>query len=219
MALSRFFAHRGDRNLWATLMRGGVLCACLTLMGCPQTPPLASAGTDAPASTPAATSTPATVPPTEPTVTDPSPSIPAGQVLPITAEVTLGDTVIGLEVASTPQEQALGLMYRQNLPDDRGMLFPFSPPRPVSFWMKNVVMPLDMVFVHGGQIVGIAENVPPCVVDPCPTYGPGRQVVSYVIELRGGRAAELGLEAGDAVAIEWFPEAGADADDTAPSGE
>jgi uncharacterized membrane protein (UPF0127 family) len=128
----------------------------------------------------------------------------AGQVLPITAEVELGGVTIGLEVARTPEEQALGLMYRQELSDDRGMVFPFSPPRPVSFWMKNVVISLDMVFVQGGEIVGIAADVPPCAADPCPTYGPGRQVVSYVIELRGGRAAELGLEVGDSVDIEWL---------------
>lgn len=127
-----------------------------------------------------------------------------GQILPVTAEVQLGDQIIGLEVAQTPQQQAIGLMARASLADDRGMLFPFEPARPVSFWMKNVLIPLDMVFVYNGEIVAIASNVPPCETNPCPTYGPGQQAIDYVIELRGGLAEELGIEAGDPVEIEWL---------------
>jgi uncharacterized membrane protein (UPF0127 family) len=125
-----------------------------------------------------------------------------GQILPVTAEVELGGHIIALEVAETPQQQAIGLMARESLPDDRGMLFPFEPARPVSFWMKNVLIPLDMVFIAKNEIVAIAEDVPPCEANPCPTYGPGQQAIDYVIELRGGRAAELGLAAGDAVEIQ-----------------
>lgn len=127
-----------------------------------------------------------------------------GQILPVTAEVQLGDQTIGLEVAQTPQQQAIGLMARASLADDRGMLFPFEPARPVSFWMKNVLIPLDMVFVYNGEIVAIASNVPPCETNPCPTYGPGQQAIDYVIELRGGLAEELGIDAGDPVNIEWL---------------
>lgn len=136
-----------------------------------------------------------------------------GQILPVTAEVELNGELIGLEVATTPQQQAIGLMARESLPDDRGMLFPFEPPRPVSFWMKNVLIPLDMVFIRNGEIVAIARDVPPCESTPCPTYGPDEQAVEYVIELRGGRAAELGLQSGDRIEIHWLetdekPEAG-----------
>ena len=127
-----------------------------------------------------------------------------GQMLPITAEVQLGGQKIGLEVAQTRQQQAIGLMYRDNLADDRGMLFPFSPPRPARFWMKNVSIPLDMVFVYQGEVIAIASDVPPCVVDPCPTYGPDQQLVEYVIELRGGLAETLGLQIGDSVEIQWL---------------
>jgi len=127
-----------------------------------------------------------------------------GQILPVTAEVELNGELIGLEVAATPQQQAIGLMAREALPDDRGMLFPFEPARPVSFWMKNVLIPLDMVFIHEGEIVAIAEDVPPCETARCPTYGPGEQIVDCVLELRGGRAAELDLQAGDPVEIEWL---------------
>ncbi len=128
-----------------------------------------------------------------------------GQMLPITAQVELGGQPIALEVAQTRQQQALGLMYRPELPPDRGMLFPFSPPRPVSFWMKNVPVALDMVFVNDGKIVAIAAAVPPCAADPCPTYGPpGTQLVEYVIELRAGRAEELALGIDDPVEIRWL---------------
>ncbi|MDC0834348.1 hypothetical protein CKA32_006537 [Geitlerinema sp. FC II] len=129
------------------------------------------------------------------------------QQLPIEARVQLGDRAIDLEVARTPQQQALGLMFRDELPDDRGMLFPFDPPESVNFWMKNVRIPLDMVFVYDGEVVGLAREVPPCRQVRCPTYSPGEGVlVDYVIELRGGRVAELGLAIGDPVRIEMFDE-------------
>jgi uncharacterized membrane protein (UPF0127 family) len=126
---------------------------------------------------------------------------PRGQQLAVTAVTTLGGEDIFLEVATTPQQQAMGLMYRDPLPDDRGMLFPLGRPRPVSFWMKNVPVPLDMVFVYQGQIAAIAAEVPSCTAEPCPTYGPDGQLIDQVIELRAGRAAELGLAAGDEVVI------------------
>jgi len=81
------------------------------------------------------------------------------------------------------------------------MLFPLARPRPVSFWMKNVPVPLDMVFIYDGTIKAISANVPPCEAEPCPTYGPGDQLIDHVIELRGGHAAELGLMVGDTVVI------------------
>ncbi|MEM6255023.1 MAG: DUF192 domain-containing protein [Cyanobacteria bacterium P01_D01_bin.156] len=128
-----------------------------------------------------------------------------GQVLPITAQATIAGEPFDLEVARTSAEQQLGLMHRNVLPDNRGMLFPFSPARPVAFWMKNVPVGLDMVFLYQGQVQGIAE-APPCTADPCPTYGPGRLLVDNVIELRIGRSAELGLEPGDRVEITYLEE-------------
>ena len=126
-----------------------------------------------------------------------------GQELPITADVQVGAQQIQLEVAKTPEQLATGLMYRTTLADDRGMLFVFKPARPVSFWMKNVPMNLDMVFLQAGTVVKIAEQVPPCTTEPCPVYGPAGIVVDQVIELRGGRAAELGLQSGDRLEIKY----------------
>lgn len=125
-----------------------------------------------------------------------------GQTLPISAKAIVAGKVILLEVAKTPEQQAMGLMYRKSLADDRGMLFPFSPPRPVNFWMKNTIIPLDMVFLRKGVVQAIAANVPPCTSDPCPSYGPPTITpIDNVLELRAGRAAELGLKAGDRITI------------------
>jgi hypothetical protein len=128
-----------------------------------------------------------------------------GQMLPIAAEAQMAGQRILLEVTRTPQEQAMGLMYRTSLAPDRGMLFAFDPPRPVSFWMKNVSISLDMVFLRNGEVKAIAANVPPCTTTPCPSYGP-EIAIDQVIELRGGRAAELGLKVGDRVSVKFLDE-------------
>jgi uncharacterized protein len=124
-----------------------------------------------------------------------------GQTLPITATTQLAGKTFQLEVAQTPDQQAMGLMYRPALPDDRGMLFPMDSPRPVAFWMRNVPVALDMIFIHKGSIVAIASNVPPCTTASCPTYGPRGRLIDQVLELRAGRASELGLKAGDPIVI------------------
>ncbi|MEL6331955.1 MAG: DUF192 domain-containing protein [Cyanobacteria bacterium J06626_26] len=169
---------------------------CCLLLAC-STPNSAGTAEIAPAS-PVVTSEP------DPIDADPSSMLTGpGQVLPITAQAIIAGETVELEVAQTARQQQLGLMHRKALPDNRGMLFPFSPARPVGFWMKNVPVGLDMVFLYQGQVQGIAE-APPCEADPCPTYSPGRLLVDNVIELRIGRAAELGLEAGDRVEITYL---------------
>lgn len=124
---------------------------------------------------------------------------PGGQVLPIEATAVLDGATIELEVARTSAQQSLGLMFRDRLPDNRGMLFPFAPAREVGFWMKNVPVALDMVFIRQGVIREIV-TAPPCAQDPCPTYGPAEPIDS-VIELREGRTKELGLKIGDRVEL------------------
>jgi len=178
---------------WRSRLIGGTLLIVLGLMGC------ASASSDG-----ASTSATELAPSASPTQSSEIPQLAQiqGQVLPTTAEVELGDRIIGLEVARTREQQTIGLMHRERMPDDRGMLFPFSPPRPVSFWMKNVLIPLDMVFIYQGEVVAILREVPPCETEPCPTYGPGRQPVDAVIELRGGLADTLGIQIGDSVSIQ-----------------
>lgn len=126
-----------------------------------------------------------------------------GQMLPITGEAIIREHVISLEIAQTPRQQAIGLMFREDLPDNRGMLFPFNPPRPVQFWMRNVQFPLDMLFLRDGEIKAIAQSVPPCTTSTCPTYGPDGEM-DYVLELKGGQAEALGLSVGDQVDIHYF---------------
>ena len=101
-----------------------------------------------------------------------------------------------VEVARSPEEQANGLMNRQSLAGDRGMIFPYDPPQPVGFWMKDTLIPLDMIFIApGGRISSIAENTVPLSLDPVTSTEP----VEAVLELAGGRSAELGIAAGDKV--------------------
>ena len=127
-----------------------------------------------------------------------------GQLLPVSAIAQMNGTPIDLEVAETSQQQSLGLMFRSALPDNRGMLFPFPQPRRASFWMRNVPVPLDMVFLRNSEVIAIAAEVPPCPDLPCPSYGPAQALVDQVIELRSGRAAEIGLQPGDTVTIEFI---------------
>lgn len=123
-----------------------------------------------------------------------------GQILPITAQGTFANQNINLEVAQTVQQQTIGLMYRDDLPRDRGMLFPINPPQVISLWMKNVTIPLDMIFLRNGEIQKILVNVPPCLSDSCPNYWSNVEV-DQVIELKGGRAAELNVKVGDKIPI------------------
>ena len=99
-----------------------------------------------------------------------------------------------VEIARAPDEQAQGLMNRQSLAPDRGMLFPYDPPQAASFWMKNTLIPLDIIFIRSdGSIARIAAETVPLSLDPVPSLEP----VAAVLEIAGGRAAELGIKEGD----------------------
>ena len=90
----------------------------------------------------------------------------------------------------------MGLMYRNALAPDRGMIFPFDPPRQASFWMRNTLIPLDMIFIRtDGTIANIAANTVPFSEEPVLSEGD----VAAVLEIAGGRSAELGIRAGDKV--------------------
>lgn len=119
--------------------------------------------------------------------------------MPLTVTTAKGKTHrFTVEVARTPEQHSNGLMNRQSLAPDRGMLFPYEPPQAVAFWMKNTLIPLDMIFVSpGGKILRIEANTVPLSLEP---VGSG-EAVEAVLEIAGGRSAELGIAAGDKV--EW----------------
>ena len=101
-----------------------------------------------------------------------------------------------VELADDEEERGIGLMHRDKMAADHGMLFDFMTPRRVGFWMRNTFIPLDMLFTKSdGEIVSIVENVQPHVEDP---VGPERPVRA-VLELNAGTAKTLGLKVGDVV--------------------
>ena len=101
-----------------------------------------------------------------------------------------------VEVARTPDQQARGLMFRRPLGPDEGMIFPFEMPRPASFWMRNTLIPLDMIFIReDGTIARVAANTVPHSEESVTSGEP----VASVLEVRGSRAAELGIGEGDRV--------------------
>jgi uncharacterized membrane protein (UPF0127 family) len=106
-----------------------------------------------------------------------------------------------VEIADTPEKHARGLMFRRCLKSDYGMLFVFAEEDIRSFWMKNTLVPLDMVFLNSDrQVVDLFDGVPPCRHDPCPSYTsalPAR----YVLEVAGGTAKKLKVKIGDRVFI------------------
>lgn len=103
-----------------------------------------------------------------------------------------------VEIARTDAEQEKGLMFRNAMGADEGMIFPMNPSRRAAFWMKNTVIPLDIIFIGSDhRILNIAANAVPYDERPLPSAG----AVSGVLELSGGRAAGLGIGPGDMV--EW----------------
>jgi uncharacterized membrane protein (UPF0127 family) len=118
------------------------------------------------------------------------------QRVPLSIATKRGVRHFAVEMARTENEQARGLMFRTVVPKGTGMLFPMSPPRPAGFWMKNTLIPLDMVFIRAdGTIARIAANTVPQSLD---VVDSGEPVVA-VLELAGGAAAAQGIAANDRV--------------------
>ena len=120
------------------------------------------------------------------------------EVIPVTVETAQEKLSFRIEVAATPAEQARGLMFRTELGEDEGMLFPSDWPQVRSFWMKNTPLPLDIIFIGPDRkILNIAANTVPYSLESVTSSG----LAIAVLELRGGRSAELGIAPGDLV--EW----------------
>lgn len=117
-------------------------------------------------------------------------------LLPLAIRTATGTHRFTVEAAITAKQQEQGLMFRKSLDANGGMLFPMAPPRTASFWMKDTLIPLDMLFIHtDGTIAFIAANAAPYSRVPISAGIP----VAAVLELRGGRASELGIAEGDRI--------------------
>ncbi len=109
---------------------------------------------------------------------------------------------IQVELAIDEPTRTQGLMYRDRLAEDRGMLFFFPRSGEYPFWMKNTLIPLDMIWIDDQRrIVHVASNVPPCTADPCPSYPPNA-AAKYVLELAAGVAAKHHLGNGQVLRYE-----------------
>lgn len=115
-----------------------------------------------------------------------------------------GERRFKVELAVQDHERQRGLMYRDHLADDEGMLFLFEEQTALSFWMKNTWIPLDMLFIDENlTVAGIVENAEPMTTSSRNPGKPSR----FVLEVRGGLSQELGLKAGQQVRFEGVPEA------------
>ena len=118
------------------------------------------------------------------------------KIEPLTIATGADANLFTVEIADTEELRQRGLMFRQRMPENRGMLFDFGQSRPVGMWMKNTYIPLDMLFIRAdGTIAYVAENTVPKSLDVVGVNEP----VLAVLELAGGSAKRLGIRAGDTV--------------------
>jgi len=139
----------------------------------------------------------------EDNITAPQPKLPTEKLTIITKDGAHHDFTV--ELATKPHEQEVGEMFRKEVPPDQGMLFVWDFPHESPMWMRNTLVPLDMVFINAdGTIRAIAENTVPESLATISSHGP----VLAVLELAGGVTARLGIVVGDKVVAKQFTAAG-----------
>jgi uncharacterized protein len=115
--------------------------------------------------------------------------------------VTIGKTMVFAEAADTPAQRETGLMNRTSLNENAGMLFVFPTEQKQSFWMKNMRIPLDIVFITSDKhVLDVYQSVPPCTTDPCVSYT-SNAPIRYVLEVNAGFFEQHGITSGDTVFI------------------
>ena len=118
------------------------------------------------------------------------------KVVPLTVTTPTGKHTFRVEVAATGEEQARGLMFRTAMGPDEGMIFPRQPPDVASFWMKNTPLSLDIIFIGTDRkVINVGANTVPYSLDPVGAL----DLTAAVLELKAGRAAELGIVPGSEV--------------------
>lgn len=122
----------------------------------------------------------------------------------LTIETVQGVRTFNLDIAQTEDQRKQGLMDRTVYPSDSAMLFVFDEPRYVNMWMKNTLIPLDMLMIDDNKhIVQIYADVPPCELensDDCPLYT-SSQPISYVVEINAGLSKQFGIDIGDTISF------------------
>lgn len=116
-----------------------------------------------------------------------------------TVHVRVGSQAFEVEVASTLQEQQQGLGGRSELAEDRGMLFPYDPPQERTFWMKGMLIPIDLLWIRDGLVVGIEEQMSP---DGGSKHYSSPGPVDYVLELRTGSVEQFDITVGNSLHVE-----------------
>jgi uncharacterized protein len=173
---------------------GGCVGALLLMAACAAEP---AATSPPPAEAPAAAEAAATP---RLTVSTPEPGVVLEPLEVVTPTATYRFQV---EIADDEPERQRGLMHRERMAEDRGMLFLFpGPPRPQGFWMKNTLIPLDIIYLQpDGRILSIARRTTPLSEAPIPSNGPA----SAVLEINGGLSDRLGIAPGDQIRHRAFP--------------
>lgn len=112
------------------------------------------------------------------------------------------NTCYVVELAISEEQKTKGLQKRETLDKDKGMLFVFDGHSSQKFWMKDTLIPLDMLWLdYDGKIIYIEHAVSPCEKDPCPVFGPNARA-SYVLEINAAQAAQHDMRVGDRVSLE-----------------
>lgn len=120
---------------------------------------------------------------------------------PIPTQICIGagEKCFDIEIADTMQKQEIGLMNREYLAPDVGMLFIFAKEEIHNFWMKNTLIPLDIIWINKNKkIIFIKENVQPCKIEQCELFTPNEKA-KYVLEINGGLAEEMRFDIGDEI--------------------
>ncbi len=117
--------------------------------------------------------------------------------------ICLKERCFSVEMASSIKDRARGLMFRESLEKNKGMLFLFRKQGEYSFWMKNVLIPLDIIWLNENkEVVHIAENCQPCPELPCQSIKPDKKA-KYVLEINGGLVSKIGIKTGDTAELQY----------------
>lgn len=118
----------------------------------------------------------------------------------IIQKVKIGENTFKVEVADTPEKKMQGLMFRSSLDNDKGMIFPFEEESEKRFWMKDTIIPLDMIFINRDKVIVNITTAMPCKEMPCMNYPSGAPAM-YVLEINAEEAAKRNIKIGDKIEI------------------